>query len=137
MSGVGRNGSEVSIRQAGFTQYEDVITEAEGVRIEGDRFEIDFRILTRCLACGGSIIIPDGEISNGGGLLVECLGLGAEILTGAANPNVLRLDFTLDRDGHIMRVDILGKSASHDERRKRGGRSEKRREGVERDTESQ
>jgi hypothetical protein len=53
-----------SVRVPGLAQDEDVVTLAEGVGEDGDRANVDIRVVTGGLASGGTVEVPLGELIN-------------------------------------------------------------------------
>lgn len=54
-----------------FTEYEQVITPSERVRIVGNRLENNFRIVGCSLIARRAIIVPIGDILQGGDLMCD------------------------------------------------------------------
>jgi hypothetical protein len=102
----------------GLAQNEDVVTETEGVGVNGNGTEVDIGVVTGGLAGGGAVEVPFGKLINGRDGLGESLCL-ATAATDGVDPNVLGLDLTSLVEGHVLH-EILrvgeGSLVSHDER---------------------
>lgn len=66
-------GVGLAIRHVGLADDEDVVTQTEGVGVEGSGAEVDVRVVTGSLTGGGTVEIPFWEFRNVGGLLWEGL----------------------------------------------------------------
>ena len=65
----------------GLAQDEQVVATTEGIGEHSDGDHQDFREMAFSLVGGGAIIIPDGKVREGFGLLAQGLGLGTQIHT--------------------------------------------------------
>lgn len=70
-------GVRLAVGIVGLADDEDVVAQAEGVRIEGGRAEVDIRVVAGCLAGGGAVEIPLGQVVEALNLLVERLDKSA------------------------------------------------------------
>ena len=64
----------------------------EWVRVVLDRVKVCVRVGTLSLVARGAVIVPDRQVSQALGGLLQGLGLGAQALPGAVNPDVESLD---------------------------------------------
>ena len=62
-----------SIGVPGLTEDQDVVTETEGVREDGDRAEVDIGVVAGGLASGRAVEVPLRELINRFDLLGESL----------------------------------------------------------------
>lgn len=103
-----------AVGHPGLAHDEDVVAEAEGIRVEGDGAEVDIGVVTWSLRGRGTVKVPFGEIGDFGGLFWEGLigvrlsdwshsgsvfleahlALGAHA-AGSVNPDILGNDLAL------------------------------------------
>jgi len=69
-------GVGLAVRHPRLAQDEDVVAEAEGVRVHGDGAEVDVGVVARRLAGRGAVKVPFGQLLDVGGFASEGLRLG-------------------------------------------------------------
>jgi len=79
----------------GLAHDQNVVTATERVGIVGDGLEDNLRFVGDGLVGGGAVVVPLGDVGEGGDLLGESAGLGAGVHAGAVDPDVLGDDLAL------------------------------------------
>jgi len=79
---------------------EDVVTTTEGVLEDGSGPQVDIRVAAGSLVGGGTVEIPDTQLTNVGDFLVNGTSLGTET-TVAIDPNIFGLDFLALVEGEV------------------------------------
>ena len=104
--GVGRDGGtesqgRIRIRKVRGAHHEDVRGATEGVIKDSARLKKDLGVLSRGLAGGRAVIVPDGKVLNRFRGRVERLGLATRLKT-PAKPNILGLNYEEERLGVVL-----------------------------------
>jgi hypothetical protein len=90
----------------GLAQDHDVVSTAEGVRVECDGLKDDFWVFSDSLVGAASVIVPLRDLSKGSNLAFESSALSAELNARSIDPDVFSNDLALL--GEIMEVgDVL------------------------------
>jgi hypothetical protein len=87
---IGLVGSAVVVVTLG--EDDDVVTFTEGVLEDGSGPQVDIGVATGGLVGGGTVEIPDTQLTDIGDFLINSASLGAEA-TVTVDPNIFGLDF--------------------------------------------
>lgn len=81
-----------AIEAVRLAQHEDVRPTAERIAIDGDRMQVRVGVGALRLVRGAAVVVPHGQILDGGRRPVEGAVFATQSLAGAVNPDVGGLD---------------------------------------------